>query len=140
MADELTRAEQWLYATLTADATLTGLVGTRVYSEVAPPEATYPCVIFGLQYAADVATHSAERIMVNGLWLVRGVVQASSFGGNLQTIADRLDALLHRSAGGTADAATVFTSVREEPFKQATVNEGIQYRSLGGLFRLYTQR
>ena len=140
MADELTRAEQWLYATLTGDATLTGIIGARVYSELAPSGATFPCVVSGLQSATDVQTHNANRIMVAALWLVKGIAQAESFGGQLQQIADRLDVLLHRSAGGSADSASIITSVRVEPFKQAAVEDGVHYRSLGGIFRLYTQR
>lgn len=139
MADEITRTQEWLYDTLTADTALTAVVGDRVYSEAAPLGSEFPLVVFGLEYPEDVLTHNGSRIMVTSWWRVRGIVPAESFSDALQTIADRIDAILHRSDGGTADGAVIFTSVRMEPYMRLEVDEGKQYRSLGGVYKTHTQ-
>jgi hypothetical protein len=45
MSTELGIIDQWLYETLTGDVTVAAAVGSRVYADVAPAGATYPCVV-----------------------------------------------------------------------------------------------
>lgn len=138
--DETTRVDQWLRTTLAADATLTSLVSTRIYSERAPQSATFPFVLFQFQGGSDVMGAGATRIMLDGVWVVRGVVKGNSFNqDSLKSIADRIDILLHRSSGGVADGTTVFTSTREAPFRLAEDRDGVSYRHLGGRFRILAQ-
>lgn len=141
MSDETLAADEWLYTKLTADATMVGLVGTRVYAEMAPPTAAYPFVVTSHLSSVDVPTHNQYRIMTSGIWLVRGIVEDFSFNATLKAVAERIDFLLHRSAGGTADggAAAIFTSHREQPFRMAEEVEGKSFRHLGGQYRIYIQ-
>lgn len=141
MADESTRVDQWIYTVLSADVTLAGIVSTRIYADLAPPGSARPAVVFHNQSGVDVigATESS-RIMLDGLWTVLGVAESTTWVGDLQDIADRVDALLHASAGGTADSATIFTSHRIRPLRFVEERNGRQFRRLGGLYRVYAQR
>lgn len=141
MSDETLAADEWIYAKLTGDATMAGLIGARVYAEMAPPTAAYPFVVTSHLSSVDVPTHNQHRIMVSGIWLVRGIVQDFSFNATLKAIAERIDVLLHRSTGGTANGGTaaIFTSHREQPFRMAEEAEGKSFRHLGGQYRIYIQ-
>lgn len=131
-------ADAWLYAKLTGDATLTGLVSGRIYGHIAPQDATYPLVLFALQTADDVQTLGPNRIMSNMLYVVRGIAEVASFGASLTTIADRIDTVL-QAASGTVAAGRVLACVREAPVVMVEVSKGKQYRYLGGVYRLYAQ-
>lgn len=141
MADESLAIDEWLYRTLTADPTLTGIVGTRVYNEQAPPSSTFPLVVFQMQAATDVRGNGQTRIMVTSLYVVRGIVQDASYNDTSKTMAERIDALLQASAGGTVDngRAVVFTSHREQNFRLSEVESGKSYRHLGGIYRILAQ-
>lgn len=147
MADELTRTAKWITDTLKADSTLTAVIGgdaatARIFGDVVPQGATFPCVRFDFVAGRDVrgGTLSSHRIMVSGLWLVRGIAEAEKYSGDLTTIADRIDACLRSSTGGTAGSdGVVFSSIREEPFQLVENDNGIQWRHLGGVYRIATQ-
>lgn len=145
MADELTRIDEWIVDTLTADTTLTALIGgpaPRIYSDVVPQDGAFPCVRFDYATGRDVrgGTLASTRIMVNALYIVRGIAQQKSYGGDLRTIADRIDANLKASSGGPAgDDGVVFSAVREEPFRMNEPVDGVQWRHLGGIYRINAQ-
>lgn len=141
MAEETTRGDQWLFATLSADSTLTGLVGARIFSEVAPPGSAFPFIVFALSTADDViGATEADRIMVDAQWTILAVDETLTWVGSLQDIADRVDTLLRSSSGGTADSATVFAAHRIRPLRLLEERDGRQFRKLGGLYRLLIQR
>jgi hypothetical protein len=146
VADELTRIDDWIYDTLKADAALTALIGgsstPRIYSDVVPQDATFPCVRFDYTAGRDVrgGTLASTRIMVSGLYLIRGIAQQKGYGGTLATIADRIDANFRASSGGPAGSdGVVFSAVREEPFRMQENDNGVQWRHLGGIYRIHAQ-
>ena len=139
MADETTRTDQWIYETLTGDSALTAIVGDRVHVDQAPAGTGFPLVVFSLEYARDVVTHNHTRVMVDGIYRIRVNKDSESYDDEMQAAADRIDALFDRSDGGTAGGASIFTSVREEPYRRSLVDEGNQYKALGGLFRIWVQ-
>ena len=145
MADESTRVDQWLYATLAADSTLTALIGgattPRIYADMIPAAASYPAVVFQNQSTIGVigATEST-RIRITGVWAVFGIAETGTWVGALQDIADRVDSLLHASSGGTADSATIFTSHRIQGLRLLEERDGRQWRRLGGSYRVFAQR
>jgi hypothetical protein len=141
VSDESLAIDEWLYGTLTGDAALTAVVGQRVHNEQAPTTSTFPLVVFQLQSSIDVRGNGQTRIMVDALYVVRGIVANASYDANSKLIAERIDALLHASSGGTADggAASIFTSHRTQHFRLAEEESGKQYRHLGGIYRIYAQ-
>ena len=133
---ELTLAGKWLYGLLSADATLTGLVAARVHDTRA--EGVYPCIVFQYQGGYDALGVGARRLQVNALYVVWAVGKTVSPLA-LAPIADRIDELLHRK-----DAPVVIGGVtlgyigcyRVQPFAMAETSNNIEYRHLGGIYRL----
>lgn len=133
---ELTLAGQWLYGVLAPDATLTPLIAGRVFDTVA--QGAFPCVVFQFQGGYDALGVGARRLQVNCLYVVKAIGQTAS-PLSLKPIADRVDLLLHRH-----DAPVIVGGVnlgyigcyRVQPFAMSEVSEGIQYRHVGGIYRL----
>jgi hypothetical protein len=137
--DELSRIDEWLTATLLADAAVTAIVGQRVYGELAPPSSSWPHVLFQQQASSDVMGAAQNRIMVDAVYLVRGVHEAESFGGAVKALADAITAALHAEAGATTDAL-ILACTRARPFRLVELdNGGAQYRHAGSIFRILAQ-
>lgn len=135
---EIVFVNQWLYTLLSGDATMTSLVGNRIYDSIAPVGVAFPLVLFNFQGGSDVSVVGGVRVMNSGLYQVKAVVQSGSNASALP-IANRIDALLHR-ATGSAPGGLILASVREQPIAYPEVSkEGIQYRHLGGLYRVIAQ-
>lgn len=134
---ETLRAEQWLYTVLSGDTTLSSLVGGRIYSYLAPQDAVLPFVVYSHQAGHDVRGVGPTRIMTSLVYQVKAVGQGGSFQP-LKAIADRLDVLLQGASGSVVDG-TVLMCVREQPVEYVEVENGVQYRHLGGLWRIIAQ-
>lgn len=137
MAETLV-AEQWLYTVLSGDTALAAVVGTRIYADVAPAGATFPYVVYQNQAGRDVRGVGPTRIMANLLYVVRGVNATTTYTGALETIANRIDAVL-QAASGTNTRGVVIACVREQPFKLAESLDTGEYRNLGGIYRLWAK-
>lgn len=121
----LVDAEQYAIGRLAA------LVSGRVYSRVAPPGAVYPLIIVQEQSpGVDLMVVGAARLWTDPLLLAKAVDRADSWS-TLAPIADAIDAALHDTAAGT-----VWSCVRERPFSLVETPNGVQYRHLGGFYRL----
>lgn len=141
MAIESSYTAQWLYETLDGDATLMALLGSgeRIYEQPAPQESAFPFVTFQLQSDVDVMTvDTRNRIFVDQLWLIRATTDSTSFAAS-KAIANRVDFLL-QNANGAADGATVYHCSREESFRLVEIDNGKQYRHLGGIYRIIIQK
>lgn len=132
---ELTASESWLYARLSGDATLTALVGGRIYDSLAGRSTAYPLVTFQFQGGRDVLGVSAQMLMGQEVYQVAATGRATTYTA-LKPIARRIHDLLHGRRGRTADGL-IYACVREQPLKLVYVEDGIQYCRLGGLYRLY---
>jgi hypothetical protein len=130
---ETSNAETWIYGLLSADATLIGYVGARIYVGVIPDGATFPLILIGLDGTPDdLMVLNATRKWTNARYIVRAINQAESYQGNLETMADRIDTLLHRQSG-----TNVHACVREQAFQLSEVVDNVQYRHLGGIYRIF---
>lgn len=133
-------AGQAIYSTLSGDATLAALVGTRIYEDVRP-EAEYlgPYIVFQLQASSnDVIGLGARRVWSPLLYVVRGIARASSYGGELATIADRIDDLLHAKHIETVNGQLWLW--RERPFRMTEQTQETEFRHSGGIYRINTQQ
>jgi hypothetical protein len=132
---ETNAIEQWLTATLKADAQLATKVSTRVFN-TRRTDKTLPCVLFQMQSPGnDLVMLGGVRVWAAPLYAVYGLAEQASYEGDLATIANRIDAVLHAKSGINA-AGTIWTCVRERPFQMAEVFEGREVRRLGGLYRI----
>lgn len=132
---ESTAIDRWLNTVLAADTQLAAVVGTRIYADLAPDGAALPMVVYQMQSSRDLMALGSHRVWANTLYLVRGVAQTIAYGGSLITIADRIDAALHAASGSTVEGV-VYECVREGEFRLTETANGIQYRHLGGLYRI----
>ena len=132
---ELNTVATWLTGLFVGDATLHAVVADRIYDTLAPSTATYPLIVFQFQGGHDVATVSTERILVDGEWLVRAIDQAETFTDDLKTAADRINALLQGQSGSPA-GGTVYMADRRQPYQLVESDAGVQYRHLGGIYRI----
>jgi hypothetical protein len=138
MSEPIT-AEQWLYATLNDDDTLSDSHGiTGVYTDIVPDDATYPVALI-TEYTpgTDLAYNNAQRILTNPTYIVRAI-DATASKASLENAADRIDTLLHRQSDSDAG---VLSCVREQTFSLTEFDEqeNQHYRHLGGIYRLNVQ-
>lgn len=139
-------ADEWIHTTLTADATLMGLVG-GVWQDAIPPDDTTtalsrpwpnPHVVYFFQGGSDLMIVNATRIWSDGVWVIKAVDDRPSYS-RMVDVDDRIEAALHRQSG-TVSGGTVWTAVRETPFRLAENIDGTAYRHLGGTYRIQAQR
>lgn len=129
----------WIRATLAADATIAGLVGTRIYEGVAPQPATFPLILVTVFDNPDLRGVGAARIVGVHEALVRAADKSTTYAGTLQTLAERIDALLHGKEGATSPSGRVVACSRLAPASMVEVADGVTYRYLGGRYRGLTQ-
>ena len=140
MADETTRADEFLHGILTGDTALTTALTGGIFADLAPEKTQFPYGLHHFQGGADVRGNGPGRIMVSGLWLVQAVAEQDSYLGTLRTAADRIDTLLQAKSGAAGSDGVVFSCVREQPYRMVEVlTGGAQVRHLGGLYRLLVQ-
>lgn len=132
---EPTAADRWVYTKLTADATLTPLIGTRVFGEIAPQGTAMPYIVFQMQSAVDLRIVGPYTVWSNMLYVVRGIAETNSFGGNLGTIDNRITAVLHNTSGSNVDGL-IYVCVRVQPFRLTEIVDGRSIRHAGGIFRI----
>ncbi len=139
MSNAVVAADKWLYGVLAGDATLIGLVGSRIYGHVVPPGAIYPLVYFTMPGAADnLLTLEANRVWSTFIYAARIINKVESYAP-LEPGASAIETALSR-ASGINSSGVVVSSVYESPFALLEIDkDGFQLRQLGGLFRLQVQ-
>lgn len=142
MALTSVEAYTWIQATLDADATLQAALGTpaRVYQDWAPQGVpTYPYVLIRNVSAIPLMALGAQDVYTNCLFDVF-VVSKDNSRTSMKPIANRIDAVLNRAAGVTADGKVFFCSKAEmaeialgDPPVQG---QGARIQNLGRTWRL----
>lgn len=135
--NEIARAFEWLYDTLTEDSTLATLVGARVYRGVAPQGEARPCVVYNAAAGHDVMTVGTARVITHVVVTVKAVGRNTDYAA-LKSVADALDAALH-GARGSASGALVLSCYREMPLDYIEHTQTETYAHLGGQYRLLVQ-
>lgn len=138
MAVEVVSVDQWIYEALEADGQLAAVVGSRLFADQAPQDASLPYVLWQMQSPQpDTVGVGGVRILTNMLWLVKVVDQTESYAGLLKAAADRIDEVLCGLAGQTVGGVTVDSCVRVQPFRMVEDESGgRQYRHLGGIYQI----
>lgn len=131
MANEVVIAERWLFETLSSDDLLSSF---GIFSYLVPFDAPYPVVFFApYQVQSDTTTINAWRIKANFLYVVKAITQGTTLM-DVQDAAARIDELLHRQRG-----ALILSCVRWKPLAYPEQSDGIEYRHLGGIYKLEVQ-
>lgn len=134
MAETLT-VSKWLFSRLTSDSTLAALIGARVFFGIAPAGAAAPYVVMELRSGGnDLLTLGAYRIWSDELWRVKSISKGAS-GLALESIVDRIDALLHNASATTADGS-IWASVRETSDQTVIEDSGVFYSIISYDYRI----
>lgn len=123
----------WLFSTLSGDSVLSGMVGGRIFEAPYPTESAMPFVVFDPSGHRDVIGVGGQRIDTTNTYVVKAISTGTGWGVVLP-IAKRIDALLHNVTATTAHGA--ITCVRESSIVMPEAVQAIQYRHLGGLYRI----
>lgn len=81
-----------IYAALAADATVAGMVGTRIYPEAAPDEADLPLVVYTVRAGEEVDGSAAMRsTTVTANCYASSDATAEALGAAVQGVLDGFD-------------------------------------------------
>jgi hypothetical protein len=132
-------ADKWLYAKLSGDGTLIGLVGDRIYTEIAKEGAAFPLIVMQqLPGSGPLMGVGTAVIWFDELWMVKGIDKSKSYSA-LGTIIDRVRLVLHGASGTVSGSGTVVGCVEAAVVRYSELLDGMQYRHLGMEFRVWTQ-
>lgn len=135
MIETVDLIEPWLYATLSGDATLSALVAGRFSGAVSLDAIPTPYVTFSLMSPRDIIGIGGVRIDTDNLYVVKGVSQGGTWD-DVSPIANRIDYLIHRPNSIMTMSNGSLTCLRENVHQAIEVDEGLQYRHLGGVYRI----
>jgi hypothetical protein len=130
--------EPWIWSTLSTDSALLGLVPIdSISGTLSATELTPPYVTFSMNSIFDVITGAGgDRIGVEALYLVKAVSADGSWDV-IAPIARRLNVLLNKPYEVvTLPDGGSLSCLRDRIIQYPEVNEGVQYRHLGGLYRI----
>ena len=137
---EIPEIDRWLYSRLMAGTALNNVVSGRIYSELAPDNASYPLVRYDYRDAFDDYAINGQRNSLYVDYVVRCIDQGRS-ALRAGTVSAYVDALLHQAqgtvvvSGGTV--LFVLSCVRQEALRFTEVEEGRRYCHEGGVYRIW---
>lgn len=124
--------DAWIISRLESDATLGPLV-SGVFSELIPAGRDLPAVRLQLQAAPDQRGIGTHRISTRMTYLIVAVVDGPS-PGPLVPVTNRMDELLQGARGESANI-DVMSVDRTEVISYSTVEDGVRFWHVGGLYR-----
>jgi hypothetical protein len=130
-------AQTFIYSRLSADGTLRGLIPGGIHSEYAPEGTASPWVVYKqMDPGRDLTAlgADAQRIKSEPLYIIEAVGKVGSYLP-LDPIAARIDALLQGASGAAGDGY-VSDCRRESAYSLAELVDTVDYRHLGGQYRL----
>lgn len=129
--------DPWIFSTLSEDPTLMGLIGglDHLSGTLSPVPLVPPYVTFLCQSSRDIVGVGGVRISTDNLYMVKAVVQESTWE-NATEIASRIDYLINRPNSVMTESSGSLSCVRESIIQYPEVEEGLQYRHLGGIYRI----
>lgn len=136
---ELVVGVDWAHDRLVAALTGPVLPPGGVWLDVAPSSIDgYPRVILQVQSpGTDYVTLNGVRVWSSPLLVAKVIGRTASYV-SLKAYAVAIDAALHRAQGSTPDGA-VLQCWRVAPFALAERVGGVDYRHLGGQYRMLVQ-
>lgn len=135
MVAEHARVNVWLWNILSGDFILNTAVSGRIFAEEAPQGALAPMVIFA-NLGSSTRVRTLRGHVLSSLYLVRAIAEGSSFAA-ITPLADRIDALVNVSDGGTIVDGVRITRARiDQPHQRKDSSEGKPVVYLGGIYRI----
>ena len=111
----------------------------RIFSDYAPKNTPYPFIIYQCQDPPrDIRGVGVSRVMVDTLYVVKAVTETDTYE-TLRPIAQVIDTALTSNVPITIGDGEVLSSVRQNQFRLAEIDAGVQIRNLGGEYQIYAQ-
>ncbi len=134
--NELFKLDTYLYSILSADTTLTNLLGgLKIYGEAAPQNTPGPFVIVAFHANTDTQVSAAVRIATRPLVCIKAVTQENTLSA-ADTIASRIDALIVETRG-IVSGLNIACCGRESMLRTWEVDQGLRWNYVGGLYRFF---
>lgn len=137
--NEVPRLHRWLKTILTSDATLVSNAPGGVWRGMVPKGKTGNAVVYHLLAAlGDTPGNAGFRVWSRFRYVVKAVSDGTSNSdATLQTLADRIDAVLEAVAGGVADVGIAYC-IRKAPFYflEQPVDSDQTFLHLGGEYEI----
>lgn len=128
----------WAVGRAKADATLVTTCTGGIWQGNAPMGTIGLYTSITQQSSTDVNTMNAVRVFSRILLLIKAVSKSSDHG-NIVIAANRIDALFHGQKNVALSPGYMLSSYREQEVAYETVESGVQYSHLGGLYRVLLQ-
>lgn len=130
--DEYGAVCDFVYDTLSGDATLQGYQSTRVYEAVA--RGAFPCTVYQWQGGGDdVNTLGGTRVLTHLLILIKSIAQSDSIL-TLSAMSARIDTLMNNATGTSNGYYQEW--VRRSPFRLSERVDGVSYQHLGAVYEV----
>lgn len=139
--------DQWLKSLYSNDGTLQSLISGRVYPDIVPQDANgnpqeslFPCIVYRLYLPHDTGTVNSSIFMLYNDYVIVAAVR-SAFIRDAEPIAARIMALTHNATSASVSRGQIYGAVRltNGAFRQGYRTNGVEYRELGGIFRVFSQ-
>lgn len=128
--------EIWLWGVLSGDSTLIGLIGIdNIAGTLAPEVLDPPYLAWLCQSSIDVKGNAGQIISVDSLYEVKAVAQSSSWD-EVRPVAQRVKEILHRPGQVVTVSNGSLSCVHDRIIQYPEVSGGVQYRHLGGIYRI----
>lgn len=140
---EIAEAKKWIYESLSGNADITGVVGTRIYMDYAPESPAsrvFPYVLCNFLGGADVDGLGTNRIATRPLFQVRLVTNGRP-DTSARLVEKRIDDVL-QNAVYDPSGDWYFTARRDQPIDRPELDAatGKHYGNIGGIYRLFVGR
>lgn len=127
------QVDQWLIGLLKSNATILNTVSNRIFSDVAPENATYPLVTISQVVCTPDQNMSGDKVMDEELWMVKATAEASSYRP-IKLLVKAILETLHKASGVGVVGCV------EDSRQQITEVVGSRiFKTYILYFRLYTQ-
>jgi primosomal replication protein N len=131
--NELSAIETALLDILGNDTVLAGMVGDRIYSEVAPQGVACPYIVFTHRTGRDTKAVNKKRLLTQANYVIKVVSSGQTYSG-ITEIAEQMDTILEQARPVVDGQRVIFT--REQPIGYAETSNGMLFRHLGGLYQV----
>ncbi len=126
--------DPWLWKTLSTDPTIVSLVAQRISNGAALGSSQTPFITWEMNSSVDRTNASGQTILSNSLFVVKAVGQGGSYLPVLP-IAKRINELL-ADKDVTTENGTLQCR-RDRVIRYVELDDNVQYRHLGGIYRIY---
>ncbi len=127
--------DPWLYATFSGDPTLTAIVGNRITNGAALGALATPLLTWDMNSSRDITTAEGAVLWNESLFEIKAVGHGGSFAVPTR-VARRVQELIGMATNVKTAQGGVITCRRERVIRYPELDDNVQYRHVGGIYRI----